>query len=59
MDKEEIIIALCDMIVKLTKDIDKVKDQADKSSMKFALIGVRKELLGIVTSSKEEEAIVL
>lgn len=59
MNKEEIIIALCDMIVKLTKDIDKIKDQADKSSMRFSLIGVRKELLDIVTSSKEEESIVL
>lgn len=52
MDKEEIVIALCDMISRLTKDINKSKEQ--KGASYYALLGVRTELLNIVTGCKEE-----
>lgn len=56
MTKEEIIIALCDMIVRLTSDIEKGKERGD---VNYGYIGIRKELLDIVTSSKEEDKSVI
>lgn len=48
MTKDDLIISLCNMVNKLTDNINKTEDKPD---VHFTLIGVRKELIDIITGN--------